>query len=162
MGCAQALDGSYERLAGAGIGPDITDVTVLARGVLRLTLADGREGDVEVLDRMRGPVFENARTEEGFAEVTVDAESGTIVWAGGADLAPERSMSASAPACGPAPSRLDSVRIDPWTPTIRSPANFEIELAALDADSLEHHAGNPDARVHIRIIRDSDADGSTA
>ncbi len=38
---------------------------------------------------MHGPVFETARTEEGFAEVTVDPESGTIVWPGGADLAPD-------------------------------------------------------------------------
>jgi Protein of unknown function (DUF2442) len=61
-----------------GLTPDITDVTVLGHGGLHLTFADGSEGDVYVLDRMRGPVFENART-----------ESGTIVWPGGADLAPD-------------------------------------------------------------------------
>jgi hypothetical protein len=42
---------------------------------------------VEVLDRMRGPVFDRARTPEGFAEVQVDPESGTVVWPGG--LAPD-------------------------------------------------------------------------
>jgi hypothetical protein len=42
-----------------------------------------------VLARMRGPVFEHARTPEGFAEAGVDAESGTVVWPGGADLAPD-------------------------------------------------------------------------
>lgn len=72
-----------------GLTPDITDVTVIRHGLLRLTFADGREGDVDVLDRMRGPVFETARTDEGFRRVTVDAESGTIVWPGGADLAPD-------------------------------------------------------------------------
>jgi Protein of unknown function (DUF2442) len=72
-----------------GLTPDISDVTVLRHGVLRLTFADGREGEVEVLDRMRGPVFDHARREEGFKEVSVDAESGTIVWPGGADLAPD-------------------------------------------------------------------------
>ena len=36
-----------------------------------------------------GPVFEEARTPEGFEKVAVDPESGTVVWPGGADLAPD-------------------------------------------------------------------------
>jgi hypothetical protein len=40
-------------------------------------------------ERMRGPVFDRARTPEGFAQVTVDVETGTVVWPGGADLAPD-------------------------------------------------------------------------
>jgi len=69
--------------------PDVTDVTVARHGVLRLTFADGVSGEVDVLDRMRGPVFATARTAEGFARVSVDVETGTIVWPGGADLAPD-------------------------------------------------------------------------
>jgi len=38
---------------------------------------------------MHGPVFVDARTPAGFAKVTVDAESGTVVWPGGAVLAPD-------------------------------------------------------------------------
>jgi hypothetical protein len=38
---------------------------------------------------MRGPVFDQAHTLEGFAEVMVDVETGTVVWPGGADLAPD-------------------------------------------------------------------------
>jgi hypothetical protein len=38
---------------------------------------------------MRAPVFDQARTAGVFAEVTVDPETGTVVWAGGADLAPD-------------------------------------------------------------------------
>jgi hypothetical protein len=38
---------------------------------------------------MRGPVFEDARTPEGFAKVEPDTETGTVVWPGGADLAPD-------------------------------------------------------------------------
>lgn len=72
-----------------GLTPDITDVAVVSHGVLRLTFADGRQGAVEVLDRMRGPVFDTARSVEGFAKVAVDPEIGTIVWPGGADLAPD-------------------------------------------------------------------------
>ncbi len=72
-----------------GLTPDITDVVVVRHGVLALTFADGLRGEVDVLDRMRGPVFAEARTVEGFGEVTVDTELGTIVWPGGADLAPD-------------------------------------------------------------------------
>src|ERR671915_1507380 len=72
-----------------GLTPDITEATVIRHGVLGLRFADGLSGQVEVLDRMRGPVFDRARTPEGFAEVTVDPETGTVVWPGGADLAPD-------------------------------------------------------------------------
>ena len=69
--------------------PDITAVDVVRHGVLRLTFADGLSGEVDVFDRMRGPVFEDARTPEGFAKVKTDTETGTVVWPGGADLAPD-------------------------------------------------------------------------
>jgi len=72
-----------------GLTPDITDVVVVRHGVLKLTFAAGLSGEAEVLDRMWGPVFEDARTEQGFAQVVVDDEVGTVVWPGGADLAPD-------------------------------------------------------------------------
>jgi hypothetical protein len=72
-----------------GLTPDITAAEVVRHGVLRLTFADGLSGEIDVLDRMRGPVFEGARTPEGFAEAEVDTETGTVVWPGGADLAPD-------------------------------------------------------------------------
>ena len=72
-----------------GITPDITSVVVVRHGVLRLTFADGLGGEVDVLDHIWGPVFEEVRTEKGFAQVVVDDEAGTVVWPGGADLAPD-------------------------------------------------------------------------
>lgn len=57
--------------------------------MLELTFADGLSGVVEVLPRMWGPVFERARTEEGFTEAYLDVESRTVAWPGGADLAPD-------------------------------------------------------------------------
>jgi hypothetical protein len=72
-----------------GLTPDITDALVVRHGVLRLTFADGLAGEVDVLNRMQGPVFEQARTPSGFAQVTVDRETGTVAWPGGADLAPD-------------------------------------------------------------------------
>jgi hypothetical protein len=72
-----------------GLTPDITEAVAVRHGVLQLTFADGLAGELDVLGRMRGPVFERARTPEGFAQVGVDPESGTVVWPGGADLAPD-------------------------------------------------------------------------
>ncbi|SRR6266545_3042635 len=43
-----------------GVTPDITAVAVVGHGVLRLMFADGLTGEVAVLERMRGPVFEEA------------------------------------------------------------------------------------------------------
>jgi hypothetical protein len=72
-----------------GLTPDITDVSVVRHGVVALTFADGLRGEVDVLDRMRGPVFAEACTPDGFPKVAVEPETGTIVWPGGADLAPD-------------------------------------------------------------------------
>jgi len=72
-----------------GLTPDITAAEVVRHGVLRLTFADGLTGEVDVLDRMRGSVFKGARTSDGFARVEADSETGTVVWPGGADLAPD-------------------------------------------------------------------------
>jgi hypothetical protein len=68
---------------------DITGVTAVRHGVLHLEFAEGLPGDVEVLDRMYGPVFARALTPDGFVEVSVDREICTIVWPNGADLAPD-------------------------------------------------------------------------
>ncbi len=69
--------------------PDITHAGVPRHGALRITFADGITGEVDVLDRMHGPVFDRARTIKGFVEVYVDPELGTVAWPGGADLAPD-------------------------------------------------------------------------
>jgi hypothetical protein len=72
-------------------GPDydIVEASIVRHGVVRLTFADGLSGEVEILKRMWGPVFERARTEEGFAEMYLDAETYTIAWPGEVDLAPD-------------------------------------------------------------------------
>ncbi len=72
-----------------GLTPDITEAVAIRHGVFCLVFADGLTGEVEVLDRMRGPVFDQARTSDGFSKVSVDREPGTVTWPGGADLAPD-------------------------------------------------------------------------
>ncbi len=72
-----------------GLTPAITDVRVVDHGVLRLTFEDGLLGEVDVLDRMWGPVFERAREPDGCSEAVLDPEARTVMWPGGADLAPD-------------------------------------------------------------------------
>ena len=49
-----------------GLTPDITAVRVVRHGALELTFADGPRGEVELVERMHGPVFAEARTSKGF------------------------------------------------------------------------------------------------
>jgi Protein of unknown function (DUF2442) len=68
----------------------VTCVRVVRHGVVVLTFADGLQGEVDLLDELWGPVFERARTPEGFSQVYVDEETRTIAWPpGDADLAPD-------------------------------------------------------------------------
>jgi len=69
--------------------PQMTEASVVRHGEIHLAYDDGTEGELYVLDRMWGPVFERARTPEGFAEARFDPESGTVVWGEHADLAPD-------------------------------------------------------------------------
>ena len=72
-----------------GLTPDINRVTAVRHGVLALTFADGTTDELDVLDRMHGPAFTEGRTPEGFERVSIDRETGTVTWPGGADLAPD-------------------------------------------------------------------------
>ena len=86
---------------------DITAAAVIGHGVLRLTFADGTSGEVDVLCRMRGPVFERARTPEGFREAHI--AEGTVAWPAAPTSRPTPCTSASTPAPGhSARSRLSN------------------------------------------------------
>lgn len=67
---------------------DIVEVEVIGDYTVRVTFDDGAVRDVRLDDELRGPVFEPLRDPKLFAQVTVDRESGTIVWPTGADLDP--------------------------------------------------------------------------
>jgi hypothetical protein len=71
---------------------EIVDVEHLGGFRLRLTFADGVLSELDLAAKFQGdvgPVFQPLRDPEFFAQVTVDAELGTITWPNGADLAPE-------------------------------------------------------------------------
>src|SRR5215207_7164394 len=67
----------------------VIEAKVVVHGRLWLRFADGTAGELDVIDRLRGPVFEIARTGAGFAQVSIDPEGHTVCWPGGADLAPD-------------------------------------------------------------------------
>lgn len=55
---------------------------------LRVAFADGLTGEVDLTDRLLGPLFEPLRDVVAFAQVRID-EFGVPCWPNGADLAPD-------------------------------------------------------------------------
>jgi hypothetical protein len=68
---------------------DIVTVEVVGEYRLRLGFDDGTVGDVDFAEREWRGVFAALGDPTYFARVTVDSESGTIVWPNGVDMAPE-------------------------------------------------------------------------
>jgi hypothetical protein len=67
----------------------VTEVEPLDGCRLRLVFEDGTRGEIDLTDELWGPAFEPLRERALFEQVSVDQESGTIVWPNGADFAPE-------------------------------------------------------------------------
>ncbi len=57
--------------------------------VVFLSFNDGAEGYVDLADELYGEMFAPLRDRAKFAALRIDPELGTVVWANGADLAPE-------------------------------------------------------------------------
>ena len=56
---------------------------------IEVTFDNGRKGIADFAGALKGPVFEKLKDETEFRQFEVDKELETIVWANGADLAPE-------------------------------------------------------------------------
>ncbi len=69
--------------------PIVTGVAVIGERVLRLLFSDGTVGDVDFSAEQWTGVLQPLNDPAYFAQVTVDAEAGTIAWPNGIDLAPE-------------------------------------------------------------------------
>lgn len=68
----------------------MTEVRHLGGHRLWLRFRDGAEGEIDFADRLNFQgVFEALREPARFAEVSVDADLGTICWPSGADLDPD-------------------------------------------------------------------------
>ncbi len=57
--------------------------------VIWLRFNDGAEGEIDLQGELDGEMFAPLKSEAAFREFRIDPELQTIVWANGADLAPE-------------------------------------------------------------------------
>jgi hypothetical protein len=68
----------------------VTSVQPLESYKARLTFSDGAERVVDLEPYLRGPIFEPIKRNMSlFQAMFVDAETGTVTWSNGADIAPE-------------------------------------------------------------------------
>ncbi len=63
-------------------------VTPLPGYRIHVVFADGVEGEVDLSERLFGPVFEPLKDPAVFAQASIDA-FGVVCWPNGADLAPD-------------------------------------------------------------------------
>jgi hypothetical protein len=70
---------------------DVVEVEARTNFRVWVRFEDGLQGEVDLSDLVGRGVFKRWRdTPSEFAEVAVDSDSGTIVWPGGLDVAPDR------------------------------------------------------------------------
>jgi hypothetical protein len=67
----------------------VTDAKYLEDYKIDVSFNNGRQGIVDLKDALKGTMFEPLKNKEAFSNLVVDKELDTIVWANGADLAPE-------------------------------------------------------------------------
>jgi len=68
---------------------NVVNAKYLDRYRIAVTFNNGRAGVVDLKDVLNGPVFEKLKDVDEFRRFKVDSELDTIVWANGADIAPE-------------------------------------------------------------------------
>jgi len=57
--------------------------------VVWLRFRDGTAGDIDLESVLEGPIFESLRDPKVFQQFAIHPEFHTLVWANGADIAPE-------------------------------------------------------------------------
>lgn len=67
----------------------VSSVRVVRPFVLSVTFEDGVRRLVDVEPYLEGAIFRPLRDPAFFAQATVDADAGTVVWPNGADFSPE-------------------------------------------------------------------------
>ena len=66
----------------------VTNVEPIGGYRLQVEFSDGLQGEIDLSDRLFGPVFEPLRDQAFFDRVGID-EFGAVCWPNGADLAPD-------------------------------------------------------------------------
>ena len=69
--------------------PHVVEGRYVAGYTIWLRFSDGAEGEVDLTEELRGPIFEPLRNPELFRQFVVHPELRTLVWPNGADFAPE-------------------------------------------------------------------------
>ena len=67
----------------------VTDAQYVKDYKIRVSFNDGKDGVADLSDTLHGSMFEALKDRAEFSNFMVDSELETIVWANGADLAPE-------------------------------------------------------------------------
>ena len=67
----------------------IVEARYVADHVVWLRFRDGTRGEIDLAPVLEGPVFEPLRDTTVFRQFQIHPEFHTLVWANGADLAPE-------------------------------------------------------------------------
>ncbi len=68
---------------------NVVEARYVDQFVIWLLFEDGAAGEVDLSDRLFGPIFEPLREPEYFQQFEVHHELKTLVWPNGADFAPE-------------------------------------------------------------------------
>jgi hypothetical protein len=70
---------------------DVVEVKALPSNKLWVRFEDGLEGEADLSDLAGRGVFQRwTENPSEFLQASVDSESGTVVWPGGLDVAPDR------------------------------------------------------------------------
>ncbi len=69
--------------------PRLVDMKYISGYRVWLKFENGREGEVDLWEELRGEVFEPLKEQAYFRTVRLDRELNTICWETGADFAPE-------------------------------------------------------------------------
>ena len=67
----------------------IVEARYVADHVVWLRFRDGTSGEIDLASVLEGPVFEPLRDTHTFRQFQIHPEFHTLVWANGADFAPE-------------------------------------------------------------------------
>lgn len=67
----------------------VTEAEYVGGYSLRLTFNNGRSGEVDLQNELYGEMFAPLKDMDQFRDFCVDEEIETVVWANGADFAPE-------------------------------------------------------------------------
>lgn len=67
----------------------VTEARYLDAFRIEVAFNDGKKGVADLSEALKDPVFEPLKNPEQFMQFQVDPDLETIVWANGADLAPE-------------------------------------------------------------------------